>query len=186
MQPRRRENLMAELVMNIGIGTAVWDAQVSDTVGAASYVFATVSRFSDAFNLGIKRIQLAHQLSKYSNFLSGMVGNMHVAVERAEVSPSPSSKGTTKEDLERGLRSLEYLYEISRRLYERCETHRLTNNSMMASSLRTINYNSEQLLDVIDWLRCYIESVPSELDALYADARRKLENGEVYELAELR
>lgn len=176
---------MAELVMRMGVGTAVWDAQISDTVGAASRVFASASRFSEAFNLGIKKFHFAHQLSKYSTFLSDMMDGIHKAAENASVS-SPSAKVTTKEELEVSLRSLEYLYEINRRIYQRCETHRLTNNSMMAASLRNISSRSEQLLSIIDWIRCYIESVPSELDTLFTGAREKLKNGEVYDLAELR
>jgi hypothetical protein len=177
---------MAELVMNIGFGTTTWDAQVSDTVGAASYVFASASRFSDAFNSGIRKLQLAHQLSKYSNFLSGMMESIYAAGKNPEASASSSKKAATKEEVESGLRSLEYLYEINRRLYQRCEANRLTNYSLMAASLRNIDRRSEQLMDVIDWLKCYVESTPSKLDALFADAREKLENGEVYDLAELR
>ena len=184
MQPRREENLMAEIVMSLGVGTAIWDAQVSDTVGAASRVFASASRFSVAFNQGIRKLQLAHQLSKYSNFLSGMMDKIYATGESPK--PSASAEEATKEDWESSLRSLEYLYELNRRLYQKCEANRLTNHSMMAASLRTINRRSEQLLDVIDWLRCYIQIAPSELDALFADARKSLEDGDVYDLAELR
>jgi hypothetical protein len=179
------EDMMAELVVRMGVGTALWDAQISDTVGEASRVFASASRFSEAFNLGIKKLQFAHQLTKYSTFLSGMMDRIRKAAENAPA-PSPSTKVTTKEELESALRSLEYLYETNRRIYQKCEASRLTNNSMMAASLSNINSRTEQLLNVIDWIRCHIESVPSELDTLFADAREKLKNGEVYDLAELR
>jgi len=178
------ENQMTELVMNMGVGTATWNAEVSETIGVASHVFASASRFSDAFNLGIKKVGLATQLWKYSNFLTSTVDKIHAAAESAQTSGSRTT--STEDQVEGALRSLEYLHEVSRRLYQTCEDHRLTNSSMMAASLRTINLKTEQLMDVIDWLRCYVNRSSLGLEGIFADARKKLENGDVYDLAELR
>lgn len=177
---------MTELVMNIGVGTAMWDAEVSDTVGVASHVFASASRFSDAFNMGLTKVSLATQLWKLSGSLSSLVENIHTAVENAPTAGSASAKTSTREQIESALRTLEYLHETARRLYCKCESLRFTNSSMMAGSLCAINRRTEQLMDVIDWLRCYLGHSPSEINSIFADARKKLESGEVYDLAELR
>lgn len=172
--------------MNMGVGTAMWDAEVSDTVGVASHVFASASRFSDAFNLGLTKVSLATQLWKLSSSLSGLVEKIHTGADKPPTSGSASAKASTKEQIESALRTLEYLHETTRRLYCKCESLRFTNSSMMAGSLRAINCRTEQLMDVIDWLRCYLGHSPSEIESVFADARKKLESGEVYDLADLR
>jgi len=101
-----------------------------------------------------------------------------------EASPSTGRPAPTKEQLESAIKAYEYLYDVITRLYLKAHERRLTNSSMMAASLQTIHRRSEELMDIADWLHVAVHSSASALDALYANARKDLAEGKVYEIAD--
>ncbi len=159
--------------MNLGVGTDGWNANMYSTVSAASNTFATVSAVSTAVNHGLTKMRLAWNLRNLSNMLSVFLDGIQEAVESAENGKTKGSP-STREDVESAIRSFEYMYDMLSRLYSTAERKRLTNNSLMAGSLKTIHRRSEELLDIVDWLQTAISYTPSQLEDIFSSARAEL------------
>ena len=172
-------------VMSIGIGVNPWIAEFDGTAGAASNVFVATSHVSNALYSNAMRLKIAWDLNRLSRKLSGMLDGLYKAMENAERSGT-KKEPISREQLESAVRTLEYLYDVSSRLYSVAQQKRLTNNSMMAGSLSTIHRRSEELLDIVDWFQAAMSCAPSKLDELYAAARKDLRAGAVYDLAQVR
>ncbi len=175
--------------MSLEFGSDLWNADMYETVGVASHTYATAAQVSTAIYSGIHKVQLAWDLRSLSNKISSFLDRIHASVAKAEttsVAPIDSQQTVSREQLESTIRSLEYIYETTSRLFSTAQKKGLTNNSMMAGSLRTIRRRSEEFLDIADWLKAYLSTTSSELDAIFANARADLAAGEVFGLSEER
>jgi hypothetical protein len=170
-------------------GRGFWNAdfnapEIDDTASMASSVFVTTARLSNAVSTGFRMWQLARSLNNLSRKISALLDGIHSSVEQAEKNATPSKK-VTKEQIESAIKSFEYLYDVLNRLYSTAQERRLTNNSRMVTSLQNIHRRSEELLDIADWLHAAAHSSASALDSIYAQARKDLAEGNVYDMAQV-
>lgn len=177
-------------VMGSGLGADLWYPKVDDTVGVASYAYVATSRASGAMGTGLAKVKLAWHLrtlsSKLSSLLDGIQTGVESSMKAGKASKKAKQEPVTREKIESAIRSLEYLYDVISRIYAKAQEHQLTNYSTMAASLRSIHRRSEELLDLADWLQSTLSQTSSDLDKLYAKARKDLAEGNVHDLAQVR
>lgn len=159
--------------------------EIDDTASAASSVFVATSRMSGTVSASVRKLSIAWNLNSLSRKLCALLDGLYASIEKAE-NGAEVRPTVTKEQIESAIKTYEYLYDVVTRLYTMAHEHRLTNNSMMAGSLATINRRSEELLDIADWLHAALHSSASSLDAIYAQARKDLAEGKVYDIAATR
>lgn len=161
----------------LGPGNDCWDAAMYDAASLASRSAAAVI----AVRSGVQKMTLAWDLRQLSNALSAFLDKVYVkseAASRGEMTEE-LSEAITREQIESCIRSLEYMYETISRLHSKSERKGLTNNSLMAGSLKTIRRRSEELLDLADWLQTSLDYTPSELESIFVNARNELREGQV-------
>ena len=174
--------MMTTGTMSLEFGVGTWSDDMHDAVSCASHSYVTASQVS-AMYLGVTKLKLAWDLRCLSDKLSRFLDSLYAQLKMSESGKVPQGGAASREDVKHAERTLEYLYEITNRLYEKAAQKKLTNHSFMAGSLRSIHKHSEELLDLADWLHVSLESKASELDALYSEARADLAKGEVFTLA---
>jgi len=166
--------------MNLGLGSNSWDIDMYETLGSASHSYATASQTT--LSSGLKKLELAWDLRTLSVRLSRFLDNLYEAMNKVDAGKG-QAQSATPEQVEQAVRSLEYLYEILNRLCCTAKQRGLTNQSLMAGSLKTIMRRSEELLDFADWLHAVVANRPEKLDAIYASGRAELAEGAVYDLS---
>jgi hypothetical protein len=169
-------------VMNIGFGPDCWNTEIYYTAGVASQTFAAASEVTTAVHSSFKMMKLAWDLRSLSLKLSDFLDGIYKSCENAQKTNIKDRPSVSKEQVESAIRSLEYLYEVTTRLYMTAQKKRFTNNSMMATSLRTIHRRTEELMDLVDWFETALSHSSSELDDLYLNARKDLSEGKVFDL----
>jgi len=153
-------------------GTYDWDAQVYEALSVASRVAASVKNRANV-------LRLAYRLYVLSNSLNVFLDTVHATMEgRKPVDPNaepltPERLKSTADNLIHLHRTIEYIYEGLRRVG-------LTNNSLTAGSLRSINKNGPELLDLADWLE--LLASPKEFEAIFERAEHERESGELYDI----
>jgi uncharacterized protein YhdP len=180
---------MGTAVLRLGVGTDAWNTQVDSTVGFASNTLIATSRISAKVSLAFAKLRLAKNLNVYNKMLSDLVDKIRKSVEKAERGEGlgdGQGQTPTPDQLLTAIRSLEYLYDASKRMYAQAAAKRLTNNSLMAASLRSIDLRADELLDIADWFHAARVHSQDELKGLFSRARTELINGETVDLSQVR
>jgi len=178
---------MSTAVIRMGVGSDAWNTEIDSTVGFASHTLLATSRISNAMSAALATRRLARSFAQYDKLLSDLVRKVQKGVEKAERGESVNSgEAPSRDQFLTTIRSLEYLYDASKRMHSQAAAKRFTNDSRMAGSLRSIELRADELLDIADWFHSALAYSKDELEHLFTEARAELANGATVGLAEVR
>lgn len=164
----------AEAVLN-SLGIDEWDASVYGTLATVSHLAAVVRNRANVF-------RIAYGLHGVNSKLTEMMTKVYGAIEgkiptdaNAEAA-TPERVRETIDNIERLGRMLEYMHELLRRA-------RLTNNSLTAGQLNSVQRHVEELKDLADWFEASLHS--EENNAAFDRAKQERERGPIYDISEV-
>jgi hypothetical protein len=151
--------------------TYEWDAQIYGTL-------SIVSRLAVGVRNKANVLRIAYSLHKVNRSLQALLDKVHGAMEgktsaKADEPTSESRLRQTADNLTRMHHTIEYVYESLRRVG-------MTNNSLTASTLRTLRAHGESVLDLADWFETISQS--EEVKAIFERSREEKNKGDVYEI----
>ncbi len=164
----------AETVIS-NLGTYNWNAKVYDTLALASRLAAAVKNRGNT-------IRIAYHLRELNGSLERLIDLINRSM-RGESKAAPNSEPVTSQTLrsnadnfEQMYRTLDYILECSRRAG-------LTNNSLTASSVRSLQRHVDPIANLADWFD--LASQPEAVGRIFERARKEREHGELTDLAEV-
>jgi len=149
-----------------------WNA---DVYGA----MALASRLSSLVKNRAATVKLAYDLRRLNSTLYRFFDEIHKVVERG----MPKGRGVTPERILEASETLLKLHDALDRFYELCRHARLTNNSLMAGTLKSINDYNDEVLELSDLLKLSLQ--PEVIQSIYNRAKAEKERGDIFDLSEV-
>lgn len=167
----------AAFLTNVG---AAWDAEVYGALSDASRLAAAVKDRANS-------VRIAFGLRKVNAQLNDLFRNIQRDVDAAETGKASNKAGSdetiTSQRLHEAAADVDHLARMLDSLHENARRARLTNNSLMAGSLRGIFKHIDQLHDLADWFETAAQM--DEVNAIFARAKEEKERGETYDLSQV-
>jgi hypothetical protein len=155
-------------IINV-LGTAEVSSEVFNSVSSAAKLASVVRNSGQTIQIIIGLRKLNHSVQRLLDDLNNAIAGKHPPV-KTEVTPQQIQM--TIDNLSHLQRTLDYVLEYSRRT-------RLTNNSLAAGSLRTLQVQSEAFKDVIDWFD--VATAPEYLKGVFDRSAQEKERGELFD-----
>jgi len=164
----------AETVIG-NLGTYNWNAKVYNTLALASRVAAAVKNRGNVIRIASSFRKLDKSLETLIDVINSSMKGESRAVPTAEP-VTPQTLRSNADNFEQMYRTLDYILECSRRA-------RLTNNSLTAAHIRSLQRHVEPLANLADWFD--LASQPEAVGRIFEKARKERENGELTDLAQV-
>jgi len=157
-------------------GTARLESEVYDNLSLAA-------RLASAVKSGTSRIRVALWLRDFDRKLINFLEGFHAIMEGRKAAPASKAddEPPTPQRIRTTADNIEHMYRIIDTIYESARRARLTNFSLTAGSLQSLKHNSEELLDIAEWLETFVD--PKHYNAAFERAEREKEAGELYDLS---
>jgi hypothetical protein len=149
-----------------------WNA---DVYGA----MALASRLSSLVKNRVETVKLAYALRRLNSTLFKFFDEIHKGIERG----MPKGLDVTPERILEASETLLKLHGILDKFYEVCKGARLTNNSLLAGTLRSINHHNDEVLELSDLLKLSLQ--PEVIQSIYNRAEAEKERGDIFDLSEV-
>ena len=143
-----------------------------DSLSLASALAAAVRR-------GAKSASIARKLWKVEAEVKKMLARTNGIIE-GKIKTKPAAEPVSKAQIETLIDTLDMLARTIDDTQEAGKRLGLTNNSLTAGSLRSLNSHREGILDLADWLDANLNS--SENEKIFNRARQEREKGQVFDL----
>jgi hypothetical protein len=164
-------SVMAATLANFDLDN--WNAQVYGAMALASRISSLVKNRAET-------VKLSRSLKRLDSSLSKLFEEIYKGLERSELS---KIRGVTPELVTSASEVLFQLNRILATVYEACKQARLTNNSLTAGTLRSINERNEEILELADLLKLSLE--PDVIESIHARARKEKKRGDVFDLSQV-
>ncbi len=157
------------------LGNIELDRWYADIYGAVSLAFRLSSLVKDR----AATVKLAYHIRRLDSVLSNFFVEIHKAIEKG----MPKGREVTPENIAEACESLYKLHSILEKFHEACKRARLTNNSLMAGAIRSINNYNDEVLELSDLLKLSLQ--PEVIKSIYNRAKIERERGEIFDLSEV-
>lgn len=157
------------------LGTYTLSAQVYDALALASRLAAAVKNRSSA-------LQTAYHLRRLDTRLAEFVDIVNRAMD-GKVKLDPNAEPATPVMLRSHADNFEQLYRTLDYIVAGARRAGLTNNSLMAGSIRGIEHHLDAISNLADWFD--LASQPEAITKIFNGAEQERERGELIDLAKV-
>lgn len=157
------------------LGNIELDLWYADMYGAMSLALRLSSLVKDR----VAAAKLAYQIRRLDSILSKFFKEIDRAIEKG----MPKGRDVTPESVMEASESLRKLHNMLGKFYESCRRARLTNNSLMAGTIRSIYNYSDEVLELSELLELSIQ--PGIVKSIYKRAEAEKERGVLFDLSEV-
>jgi len=161
-----------------GLGSPEASVEIYDAVAGVS----NVAKLAAAAKNKVQVMRMAMVLRRTNRSLKNffdLVDDVQSGKRRIE----PTAEPVTPQQLQNMVDNLEHISRMIDFLYESMRRAGLTNNSLTAAGLKTLNGYGEPLRDLVDWLDAL--SKPEFLKSVFERAKQERERGELFDLAKV-
>lgn len=124
-------------------------------------------------------IRLARHVRDLDDILNRFFKDMHAVMKKG----APKDTDTSPERLAEAVQGLQKLHSMLNRFHQAFKLARLTNNSLLAAHLDSINKHNENLVELLELLE--LSAQPDVIDSIYNRAHREKSRGEIFDLSEV-
>lgn len=115
--------------------------------------------------------------------LDSTLGSLFEEIQKAMKKGVSKGVAPRPENVAEALQSLKKLHRILDKFDNACKVARLTNNSLMAGHIYSINKYNDEILELIELIQ--LSQQPEVVNSIYDRAKREREQGEVFDLSEV-
>lgn len=142
-------------------------------------MMALASRLSALVKDRVAVVKLAYHIRRLDSTLSNFFVEIRKAVEKG----MPKGRDVTPKNIAKACESLDKLHDILDKFHEVCKRARLTNNSLMAGTINSINNYNDEILELSQLLKLSLH--PEVIKSIYNRAKAEKERGEIFDLSEV-
>jgi hypothetical protein len=142
-------------------------------------VMSLASRLSSLVKDRAATVKVAYHIRRLDSSLAKLFTEIRKAIEEG----TPKGHGVTLEHIVEISESLGKLHEILDKFHEACRRSRLTNNSLVAGSIKSINNYKDEVLELSELLD--LSRQPEVVKSIYNRAKAEKERGELFDLSEV-
>lgn len=142
-------------------------------------MMALASRLSALVKDRVAAVKIAYHIRRLDSTLSNFFTEIHKALEKG----MPKGHEVTPKSIGEACESLDRLHGILENFHELCKHARLTNNSLMAGPINSINNYNDEILELSELLKLSLP--PEAIKSIFTRAKEEKERGEIFDLSEV-